>query len=204
MYWSNGDLLYCSSVNVRCITATAYIIHLDIYLVCPRFYQARVMKCLSRGQSHEKCNATSQVLYPRPHPGGSVVSVSDSWPGGCKFDSRLRPLFFPAYFRLLPLQKHVRKVVGGFGKKSCVSTGVRKPGNTCVTDRLDMTLVVKVALNPNTTNQIYTPASELPAIGPCKPGDLQEDCCKGKVYLTSYQITNFKAVPNWKHLQTTK
>ena len=29
-----------------------------------------------------------------------------------------------------PLQKHVRKVVGGFGKKSCVSTGVRKPGNT--------------------------------------------------------------------------
>ena len=29
-----------------------------------------------------------------------------------------------------PLQKHVRKVVGGFGKKSCVSTGLRKPGNT--------------------------------------------------------------------------
>ena len=29
---------------------------------------------------------------------------------------------------LSPLQKHVRKVVGGFGKKSCVSTGVRKPG----------------------------------------------------------------------------
>ena len=34
------------------------------------------------------------------------------------------------YFRLSPVQKHVRKVVGGFGKKSCVSTGVRKPGNT--------------------------------------------------------------------------
>ena len=31
--------------------------------------------------------------------------------------------------RLLPLQKPVRKVVDGFGKKSCVSTGVRKPGN---------------------------------------------------------------------------
>ena len=61
-------------------------------------------------------------------------------------------LLFPAYFRLSPLQKHVRKVVGGFGKKSCVSTGVRKPGNMCVTDRHDMTLAVKVALNPNTTN----------------------------------------------------
>ena len=43
----------------------------------------------------------------------------------------------------------MRKVFGGFGKKSCVSTGVRTPGNTCVTDRHDMT----VALNPNTTNQ---------------------------------------------------
>ena len=66
-----------------------------------------------------------------PRPGGSVVSVSDSGPGGCEFDHRLRRLFFPAYFRLSPLQKHVRKVVGGFGKNSCVSAGVRKPGNTC-------------------------------------------------------------------------
>ena len=39
--------------------------------------------------------------------------------------------FFPAYPRLSPLQKHVRKVVCNFGKKSCVSTGVRKPENTC-------------------------------------------------------------------------
>ena len=60
---------------------------------------------------------------------------------------------FVSEFRLSPIQKHVRKVVGGFGKKSCVSTGVRKPGNTCVTDRHDMTLAVKVALNPNTINQ---------------------------------------------------
>ena len=87
-----------------------------------------------------------------PRPGGSVVSVSDSCPGGCEFDPRMRRLFFPAYFRLSPLQKHGRKVVGGFGKKSCVSTGVRKLGNICITDRHDMTLTVKVALNPNTTN----------------------------------------------------
>ena len=80
-----------------------------------------------------------------PHSVGSVVSVSDSRPGGCEFDPRLRRLFFPAYFGLSPLQKHVREVVGGFGKKSCVSTGVRKPGNTCVTNRHDMTLAVKVA-----------------------------------------------------------
>ena len=66
-----------------------------------------------------------------PRPGGSVVSVSDSWPGGCEFDSQLRHTFFPACFHLSPLQKHVRKVAGGFGKKSYVSTGMRKPGNTC-------------------------------------------------------------------------
>ena len=82
------------------------------------------------------------------HPGGSVVSVWDSWPGGCGFDSWLRRTFFPAYFRLSPLQKYVRTVVSGFGKKSSVSPGVRKPGNACVTDRHDMTLAVKVALKP--------------------------------------------------------
>ena len=67
------------------------------------------------------------------------------------------PSFHPHFFCCL-LQKHVRKVVGGFGKKSYVSTGVRKPGNTCVTDRHDMTLAVKVALNPNTTNQLLLSA----------------------------------------------
>ena len=71
-----------------------------------------------------------EFRHAQPHQDGSVVRVSDSRPGGCKFDPRLRRLFFPAYFRLSPLQKHVRKEVGGFGKKSCVSTGVRKPGNT--------------------------------------------------------------------------
>ena len=50
------------------------------------------------------------------------------------------------------------KLVNGFGKKSCVSTSVRKAGNICVTDVHDMTLAVKVALNPNTTN--HHPSSE--------------------------------------------
>ena len=66
----------------------------------------------------------------KPRLGGSVVSVSDAGPSGCELDPRLRRLFFPAYFRPSPLQKHVKKLVGGFGKKSNVSTGVRKPGNT--------------------------------------------------------------------------
>ena len=64
-------------------------------------------------------------------PGGSVVNVSDSWPGGCEFDPRLRQTFFPAYFCFSPLQKQVRNVVGGFGKKICVRTHLRNPGNAC-------------------------------------------------------------------------
>ena len=56
-----------------------------------------------------------------------------------------------------PLQKHVRKVVGSFGKKSCVSTGVRKPGNTCASPDRHMTLAIKLALDPNTTNKPNSP-----------------------------------------------
>ena len=53
----------------------------------------------------------------KPRPGGSVVSVSDSRPGGCECDPRVRrPFFFLAYFRLSPIQNHLRKVVGCFGK----------------------------------------------------------------------------------------
>ena len=47
-----------------------------------------------------------------------------------KFDPWLRPTFFLAYIHFTPLKEHVRKEVGGLGKKS-VSTGVRKPGNMC-------------------------------------------------------------------------
>ena len=59
------------------------------------------------------------------------------------------------YYNYFTSAEHVRKLVGGFGKKSCVSTeNARK--HMCVTDRHDMTLAVKVALNPNITNQLTT------------------------------------------------
>ena len=72
----------------------------------------------------------SSPIQNLPRPEGSVESVSDLEPGGSDFDPWMRQLFFPTCFRLSPLQKHVRKVVSGFGKKCCVSTGARKPGNT--------------------------------------------------------------------------
>ena len=63
------------------------------------------------------------------------------------------PIFFSGVFSPLTSAEACGNSSRGFGKKSCVSTAVRKPGNICVTDRYDMTLAVKVALNPNTTNQ---------------------------------------------------
>ena len=62
-------------------------------------------------------NTNSYFFYGQPRPNGSMVGVSDSWPSGCEFDTKSRRNFFPAYFRFSPLLKHVRKVVGGFGKK---------------------------------------------------------------------------------------
>ena len=75
--------------------------------------------------------SVSFVFFRGPRQGGSVMIMLDSRPVACEFDPWLRQSFFPAYFHLSPLLKHVRKVVGSFGKKSCVSPGVRKPGNTC-------------------------------------------------------------------------
>ena len=55
--------------------------------------------------------------------------------------------FFLAIFRLSPMT-HMRKVGSGFGKKSCVSTGVRKSGtHRCITDCHDMTLTVHMTLD---------------------------------------------------------
>ena len=96
-------------------------------------------------------NKTLQIVS---RPGGSVVSVSDSLPGGREFDPRLRPTFFTAYFRLLPLQKPVRMRSWWLWEEKLCSYWCEKARkHMCVTDSHDMTLAVKVVLNPNTTNQ---------------------------------------------------
>ena len=48
---------------------------------------------------------------------GSVVTMSNSRPGGCEFHTQFRHTTFQAYFRLSPLLKHLRKVVGVIEKK---------------------------------------------------------------------------------------
>ena len=63
--------------------------------------------------------------------------------------------FLSVGFSPLTSAKACEKSSRRLWKEIRVCTGVRKPGNTCmcVTDRHDMTLAVKVALNLNTTNQ---------------------------------------------------
>ena len=112
-----------------------------MFFTCP-YYKSLIFKMFLNLLS-----ANSNNFKPR------MVIVSDSWPGGCEFDPWLRRRFFLACFRLSPLQEHVRKVVGGFGKKSCSYWCEKARKHIYVTDRHDMTLDVKVALNPNTTNQ---------------------------------------------------
>ena len=60
---------------------------------------------------------------------------------------QLEANFFPVYFRLSSLKKHVRKVVEGFGKKSYKYWCEKARKHMYVTNRHDMTLAVKVALN---------------------------------------------------------
>ena len=82
-------------------------------------------------------NASSQhflsfsliVLYPSaPHSSLSGERVGlMTW---CLWvRSLVEVTFISGVFSPLTFQKPVRKVVGGFGKKSCVSTSVRKPAN---------------------------------------------------------------------------
>ena len=70
------------------------------------------------------------LFFSFARPGGSVVSVSDSCLSGCEFEPRSGRTFFPGYFCLSSPQRYVRKVISGFGRRSCVGTGVKKPGNT--------------------------------------------------------------------------
>ena len=82
------------------------------------------------------------------------MSTSDLQPGGWKFETWLKQTFFPTYFCLSPLLKAYEKSSRWLWKESSVSTGVRKPGNTCASPT-NMTLAIKVA-HPNTTNQPLT------------------------------------------------
>ena len=61
--------------------------------------------------------------------------VSDSGPGGCEFETRLRRNFFPAYFRLFISAEACEKSSRRLWKENCVSTSVRKPVNTYVRHR---------------------------------------------------------------------
>ena len=71
--------------------------------------------------------------------------VCETGRGCCTFSYRRS-------FRLSPLM-HLRQVFRSFDKKSHVNSGVRKPGNRCVTDHHNMPIAVKMALNDNANKQ---------------------------------------------------
>ena len=84
-----------------------------------------------------------------PRQGSSVVSVSDSRPGGCEFDPRLRRTFLSCVFSPLTSAEACEKGTRWFWKEKLCSYWCEKARkHICVTDSHDMTLVVKVALTP--------------------------------------------------------
>ena len=81
--------------------------------------------------------------------------------GGCEFDPRLRRTSFSDVFSPFISAEACEKSSWWFRKKSCARAGCEKARkHMCVTDHHDMTLAVKVALTPNTTNQ---PNSSFPS-----------------------------------------
>ena len=77
--------------------------------------------------------------------------------GGCEFENRMRPTFFPAFFFFFlninsseACEKSSRWL---WNEKLCQYLCEKARRYMCVTDRYDMTLAVKLALIPNTTNQ---------------------------------------------------
>ena len=89
-----------------------------------------------------------------PRPSGSVVSALDSQADGCEFDPRLRRTFLSGIFSPLTSGEACEKSSRWLWKeKLCKYTCEEARKHMCITDHHDMTLAVKVALNPNTINQ---------------------------------------------------
>ena len=63
---------------------------------CPLF--PCVLKILYKPILAAKTTFVIVIVSFAPHLGGSVVSTSDSWPGGCEFDLRLRRIFLSSVF----------------------------------------------------------------------------------------------------------
>ena len=100
------------------------------------------------------CTATCKL--PRPGGYGERVRLVTWW---LQVRSPIEATFLSGVSSPLTSAKHVRKVVGGFGKKLCYYWCERTRKHMCFTDRHDMTLAVKVAFK--TTNQPATCMSQV-------------------------------------------
>ena len=95
---------------------------------------------------------TLKIYSPPRWLSGERVGLLTWW---LRVRSPVEANFLSGVFSPLTSAEACEKGSRWLWKESCVSTGVRKTRkHMCVTDRHDMTLAVKVALNPNTTNQL--------------------------------------------------
>ena len=106
-----------------------------------------------------------------PILGGPVVSMLDSW-FWVLYPTEANLL--SGVFSPLTSAETCEKSRHWLWKESCVSTGVRKPGNT---DCHDMMFAVKMVLNPNTTNQLIFPCKGI------KNSHIKKDSPWKKIFL---------------------
>ena len=86
------------------------------FLLFPQCFQKACFPEASKGVivwEWVKYSCKNNCLFLMPYPGRAVVSVSDTWPGGCEFDPWLRRHFFPAYFHLLQTRPSCKLSKGG-------------------------------------------------------------------------------------------
>ena len=102
-----------------------YTEHLGI-ISCTTTCMLQVISKYTEHYGIISCTATCKL--PRPGGCGERVRLVTWW---LQVRSPVEATFLFGVSSPLTSAKHVRKVVGGFGKKSCVSTGVREPENTC-------------------------------------------------------------------------
>ena len=82
-----------------------------------------VLFAVSACDNHPKLGAPPGLLS------GELVGLMTWW---FEFDTRLRRTFFQVYFRLSPLLKHVRKVIGDFLKKVVLVLVHSQLSRTCL------------------------------------------------------------------------
>ena len=136
---SNIKITLSKKGHYRGILVSKSLLSLSIeefcYLICTGMHKFtqnwRANTMFSRVYLSVRPSQIRSVHISVPCPGGSVVSVSDSMTWWLWVSSPAQTNIFSSIFSALTSAEACEKSSRWLWKESCVSTGVRKPRNTC-------------------------------------------------------------------------